>query len=64
MNLHEYQAKQLLTQYGLPVPHGEVAWNAEEAVEVAAQHWRQSLGGESASSCGWPRKSRRCKNCR
>lgn len=35
MNLHEYQAKQLLAKYGLPVSHGEVAWNAEEAVRVA-----------------------------
>lgn len=35
MNLHEYQAKQLLAKYGLPVPHNEVAWNAEEAVNIA-----------------------------
>jgi len=35
MNLHEYQAKQLLTQYGLPVSKGQVAVTAEEAVQVA-----------------------------
>lgn len=35
MNLHEYQAKQLLAKYGLPVPHGEVAWNVEEALAIA-----------------------------
>lgn len=35
MNLHEYQAKQLLAQYGLPVPKGEVAWNVEEALNIA-----------------------------
>lgn len=35
MNLHEYQAKQLLAKYGLPVPQGEVAWNVEEAVKIA-----------------------------
>ncbi len=35
MNLHEYQAKQLLAKYGIPVPHGEVAWNVEEAVNIA-----------------------------
>lgn len=34
MNLHEYQAKQLLAQYGLPVSHGEVAWNVEQALAV------------------------------
>ncbi len=35
MNLHEYQAKHLLAQYGLPVPQGEVAWNVEEALTIA-----------------------------
>jgi succinyl-CoA synthetase beta subunit len=35
MNLHEYQAKQLLAKYGLPVPKGEVAWNVEEALNIA-----------------------------
>ncbi len=35
MNLHEYQAKQLLSQYGLPVSKGEVASSVEEAVHIA-----------------------------
>lgn len=35
MNLHEYQAKVLFTEYGMPVPAGEVASNAEEAVMLA-----------------------------
>jgi len=35
MNLHEYQAKQLLKQYGIPVPLGEIVWNAESALGVA-----------------------------
>jgi len=34
MNLHEYQAKQLFSQYGLPVPQGEVAYNVEDALQV------------------------------
>jgi succinyl-CoA synthetase beta subunit len=37
MNLHEYQAKQLFASYGLPVPRGEVAFNVEDALQVAAQ---------------------------
>lgn len=37
MNLHEYQAKQLLAEYGLPVPKGEVAHSVEEALQAAAQ---------------------------
>jgi len=35
MNLHEYQAKHLLKQYGIPVPLGEVARNVEDAVQAA-----------------------------
>ena len=37
MNLHEYQAKQLFASYGLPIPHGEVAYNAEDALQVFTQ---------------------------
>jgi succinyl-CoA synthetase beta subunit len=40
MNLHEYQAKQVLASYGVPVPKGIVANSGAEA-EAAAQ----SLGG-------------------
>jgi succinyl-CoA synthetase beta subunit len=35
MNIHEYQAKELLRRYGVAVPQGKVAWTAEEAVEAA-----------------------------
>jgi succinyl-CoA synthetase beta subunit len=35
MNIHEYQAKQLLAKYKCPVPYNEVITNAEEAVHVA-----------------------------
>jgi succinyl-CoA synthetase beta subunit len=35
MNLHEYQAKQLLAKYGLPVSKGEVARTVEEALLIA-----------------------------
>lgn len=37
MNIHEYQAKQLFADYGLPVPMGEVAYNAEEAFAVTSK---------------------------
>jgi succinyl-CoA synthetase beta subunit len=40
MNVHEYQGKQVLRKYGVVIPNGEVAFSAEEAVEVA-----QRLGG-------------------
>ncbi|NDH08971.1 MAG: ADP-forming succinate--CoA ligase subunit beta [Gammaproteobacteria bacterium] len=35
MNLHEYQAKTLFRQYGLPTSVGEVSFSAEDAVQVA-----------------------------
>ena len=35
MNLHEYQAKNILAQYGLPVPNREVVRSADEALTVA-----------------------------
>ncbi len=43
MNLHEYQAKQLLQRYGLPVPEGLLAQSAEAAAaatkEIASEGW-------------------------
>lgn len=35
MNIHEYQAKQLLSRYGVGVPRGAVAYTPEEAEKVA-----------------------------
>ena len=40
MNIHEYQAKELLAKLGVAVPRGGVAYTAAEAVEVAKR-----LGG-------------------
>ena len=40
MNIHEYQAKQVLKEFGVPVPRGGVAFTADEAVKVA-----EELGG-------------------
>ena len=36
MKIHEYQAKQLLKQYGVPVPEGQVAGTPEEVRSAAA----------------------------
>ncbi len=35
MNIHEYQAKELLAKYGVPVPAGYAALSVEEAVAAA-----------------------------
>jgi succinyl-CoA synthetase beta subunit len=40
MKIHEYQAKAILSRYGVPVPRGEVAFNPNEAGEIARR-----LGG-------------------
>ncbi len=40
MNLHEYQAKEIFSSYGIAVPKGRVASTAEEAVNAARE-----LGG-------------------
>src|SRR6195256_3554645 len=40
MNLHEYQAKDVFRNYGIPVPSGRVAASADEAVKAA-----EALGG-------------------
>ena len=37
MNIHEYQAKDLLKRHGVVVPDGHVAWTADEAVNAAGK---------------------------
>ncbi len=41
MNVHEYQGKEVLRQYGVAVPRGHVAFTPEEAVDAA-----KKLGGD------------------
>jgi succinyl-CoA synthetase beta subunit len=40
MKIHEYQGKEILKQYGVPVPEGSEAMSVDEAVSVA-----QTIGG-------------------
>lgn len=40
MNIHEYQAKELLRKFGVAVPNGKVAYTVDEAVQGANE-----LGG-------------------
>jgi len=37
MNIHEYQAKELLAKFGAPVPAGHAAFSVEEAVAAAGK---------------------------
>ncbi|MEK6565994.1 MAG: ADP-forming succinate--CoA ligase subunit beta [Bacteroidota bacterium] len=40
MKIHEYQGKEILKKYGVPVPLGRVAFNSDEAVRAA-----EAIGG-------------------
>jgi succinyl-CoA synthetase beta subunit len=40
VKIHEYQAKAILARHGVPIPRGEVAFNPQEAAEIARR-----LGG-------------------
>src|SRR5437899_12986403 len=35
MNIHEYQAKAVLREFGVPTPRGQAAFSPEEAVKAA-----------------------------
>lgn len=35
MKVHEYQAKEILNKYGVPIPKGKVAFSPEEAYQIA-----------------------------
>lgn len=41
MKLHEFQAKELLSQYGIPIPQGKVASTPDEVVDITNE-----LGGK------------------
>ena len=41
MKLHEYQSKELLSKFGVPVPHGDVTSDPAEARSIA-----ERLGGK------------------
>ena len=41
MKIHEYQAKALMAQYGIPVPRGKVASTPAEARDIAAEIGRK-----------------------
>jgi succinyl-CoA synthetase beta subunit len=43
LKIHEYQAKALLAQYGIPVPKGNVACTPAEAKKIAAEIGRKAV---------------------
>jgi succinyl-CoA synthetase beta subunit len=47
MNIHEYQAKELLSRYGVTVPRGKIAFTPAEAEDIA----KEFLGEGGNSVC-------------
>jgi len=52
MKIHEYQAKTLFKKYGIPVPEGAVADNANEAVAIAERLGRFPLAVKAQVHAG------------
>ena len=42
MNIHEYQAKEIFRQYGIPVPFGKIAFEPHE-VDEAVSHLKSKV---------------------
>jgi len=45
MKIHEYQAKTILSKYGVAVPRGEMALTREEAEAAAKRLFHQKVSG-------------------
>jgi len=63
MNIHEYQAKEILRDYGVSVPRGIVAFTVDEAVEAAKKLGTDTVVVKAQNPCGRTRKSWRRKGC-
>ncbi len=50
MDIHEYQAKEILARFGVPVPRGGLAYSPEQASYRCAGARRRGLGGQGAGA--------------
>ena len=68
MNIHEYQAKAVLREFGVPVAARRRRLHGRRGGEGARRSWPAGLGGEGADPCRRPRQGRRrqgrCKSHR
>ena len=48
MDIHEYQAKEILARFGVPVPRGGLAYSPEQAGYRARELGGIGLGGQGA----------------
>ena len=63
MKIHEYQAKEILRSYGVPVPKGRVAETPEEARRDRRRDWRKTRRGKGPDPCRRERKRGRSASC-
>ena len=59
MNLHEYQAKQLFAEYGLPVSTGYAVDTPQDAADAAQENRRESMGRQGPGARRRSRQGRR-----
>ena len=59
MNIHEYQAKAVLREFGVPVPRGHAAFSVEEAVKAANDLGTPVARRQGADPCRRARQGRR-----
>ena len=59
MNLHEFQAKQILQKYGIPIPEFYVVFFSLEEWKSFSQKKRVAIGSAKSSSTCWRTRVRR-----
>ena len=59
MNIHEYQAKAVLREFGVPVPRGHAGFLGRRGGQGARGTRQPGLGGQGADPCRRPRQGRR-----
>ena len=58
MKIHEYQAKEIFSRYGIPVPRGSVASTPSEA-RAATEGFGGRAVRQGSSTRRWPRQGGR-----
>ena len=51
MNIHEYQAKELLAKFGVAIPLGFAAMSVDQAVEAAKRLCQADFASEDGNWC-------------
>jgi succinyl-CoA synthetase beta subunit len=59
MDIHEYQAKEILAEFGVPIPRGGVAYSPEQAAYRAREIGGDRWAVKAQVHAGGPRQGRR-----